>query len=95
LDGVTSKTPEQISSADPAQERREDWADNCRRLRRRKGWTQRQLGDAAGLSQLPVSRVESARGYVGADALDRIARALGGNLPDLFPTHSQPGALPA
>ena len=45
-------------------------------LRSQKGMTQQQLADAAGITRVHVSRVESGKYSVGLDILAKIANAL-------------------
>jgi DNA-binding Xre family transcriptional regulator len=52
-------------------------------LRLRKGWSQRQLADAAGTSQAHIARIESGREDVRLGTLRRIAGALGVSVGDV------------
>lgn len=51
--------------------------------RENKGWTQRQLGDAIGLSQRAVSFIECGRRHTNGVLIFRIARVLG-QKPETF-----------
>lgn len=48
-----------------------------RRLRKRRGWTQRRLGEEAGVRQETVSRVENGSGGTELDTVLRLCAALG------------------
>jgi len=55
-----------------------------RKLRRQRGWTQKQLAAKAGLSHAQVSNVERGDRGASVEALERIARALGIKAGDLL-----------
>ncbi len=58
---------------------------NLRRLRERRGLTQAQVADAAGLHRVYVRQLESGgRTNPSLDALDRLADALGVHVSDLL-----------
>lgn len=58
--------------------------ENVRRLRERRGWTQDQLAEQAGLHYTYVSGIERGRRNVTIDVLARIASALRVRPPDLL-----------
>jgi Zn-dependent peptidase ImmA (M78 family)/transcriptional regulator with XRE-family HTH domain len=58
--------------------------------RRRKGWTQGDLGASVGLSQTAVSRVETGARAVGSLELAEVAEALGVSVLDLLRAGQQP-----
>ena len=58
---------------------------NIRELREKKGWTQQELADKAGLYQATISNLESGRSRrIEFDKLDAIAEALGVQPGDLI-----------
>ena len=52
-------------------------ARNVIRLRVQRGYTQKQLADELGVTQPRVAEIESARGNLQIDTLDRLARVFG------------------
>lgn len=59
--------------------------ENIRRERVAKGWSQRQLADAAKLTKFQVSRYETGDTAVTTDRLQEIADALGVSVTRLLP----------
>lgn len=60
-------------------------AQNTRRLREKRGFSQDQLAERASLDRTDVSRIENARfKNLGTKRLGRLAKALGVEIPDLF-----------
>lgn len=57
-----------------------------RALRRERGWTQKQLADASGVSARSISSIENGIYSVTLDTAARIARGLGVPLAILFET---------
>jgi transcriptional regulator with XRE-family HTH domain len=55
-----------------------------RRLRRRHGWSQEELGGRAGLHRTYVGAIERAEENLTLTTLDKLARALGVRPPELF-----------
>jgi transcriptional regulator with XRE-family HTH domain len=60
-----------------------------RALRHARALSQQQLGAAAGVSGRLVGKLERGETTIGVDRLDRLARALGVVLADLF-EHAEP-----
>lgn len=59
-------------------------AENMRRMRHSKGWSQEDLAEEAGLHRTYVGAVERAERNVSIDNIERIANALGTSLSDLL-----------
>ena len=59
-------------------------ARNVRRLRLARKWSQEELAAAASLHQVQVSKIESANNNTSVDVLQRLARALGAPVAELF-----------
>jgi len=59
-------------------------ARNLRRLRRAQKLTQEQLANSAGLRQALVSELEAGKLDVRIDTLNRLAKALGASMGELF-----------
>ena len=66
------------------------WAEMLTPRRHELGLTQRQLGEAAGLSQQAVSYIERGASVPRVTTMVRIARALGTTIEALFPTEATP-----
>ncbi|WP_234016830.1 helix-turn-helix domain-containing protein [Streptomyces sp. LaPpAH-108] len=62
----------------------DELAENLKRLRRAKGWSQEQLAHRAGLSVGPVRKIEQGRSGVRMETLHALARALGVRTSDLM-----------
>lgn len=58
--------------------------ERIRFLRRRRGWSLRELADRSGLSASFISQVERSRNSPSVASLEAICRALEVNVPDLF-----------
>lgn len=58
--------------------------DRIRALRDEKGWFQKDLAKAAGLPLRTIGRIERGEVDVRLSTLEKIAKALGRNLPDLL-----------
>lgn len=72
------------------------WAEMLARRRHELGLTQRELGEAAGLSQQAVSYIERGASVPRVTTMVRIARALGTTIEALFPMEGAPcGDRPA
>jgi transcriptional regulator with XRE-family HTH domain len=71
------------------------FAEQLRTLRRTTGLTQRQLADAARLSEGYVARLEAGDTSPGLDLLARLAAALSVPLTDLLPAATPPAPLDA
>lgn len=63
---------------------RETLALNLRRLRAQKGISQEQLADMAGLHRTYVGSVERSERNVSIDNIEKLAKALGVGVSDLF-----------
>jgi transcriptional regulator with XRE-family HTH domain len=61
-----------------------------RRLREKKGWSQAKLGVLAGTGPSGISQIETGRRNPSAATLERIAKALGVEVRDLFPLGQAP-----
>jgi len=61
-----------------------------KRLREKKGWSQAKLGVLAGTGPSGISQIETGRRNPSAATLERIARALGVEVRDLFPLGQVP-----
>ena len=59
-------------------------ARNVKRLRAERGWSQEELGAAARLHQVQVSKIEQGNNNTTVDVLQRLARALGVPVKELF-----------
>jgi transcriptional regulator with XRE-family HTH domain len=59
-------------------------ARNIRRLRLVRNWSQEELAAAASLHQVQVSKIEAANNNTSVDVLQRLARALGVSVAELF-----------
>lgn len=59
-------------------------AQQVRRLRLARGWSQEQLAEAAGISRDALSRIERGDRAARLDTLDALATALGVDLPGLI-----------
>jgi transcriptional regulator with XRE-family HTH domain len=59
-------------------------ARNVRRLRLAHDWSQEELAAAARLHQVQVSKIEAANNNTSVDVLQRLARALGVPVAELF-----------
>jgi transcriptional regulator with XRE-family HTH domain len=64
--------------------------EEVKRLRQAKGWTQEQLGVYAGSSQPTVNLLEAGKRNPSASTLEKLARALGVEVVDLFPKPPTP-----
>ncbi|MEU9400368.1 helix-turn-helix domain-containing protein [Streptomyces sp. NPDC048242] len=62
----------------------DELAENLKRLRRAKGWSQEQLAHRAGLSVGPVRKIEQGHSGVRMETLHGLARALGVRTSDLM-----------
>jgi transcriptional regulator with XRE-family HTH domain len=71
------------------------FAERLREVRRTAGLTQRQLADAAHLSEGYVARLEAGDTSPGLDLMSRLAAALGVPLTDLLPAATPPAPLDA
>jgi len=58
--------------------------ERVRSLRTKKGWSQRMLADHAQIEQAHLARLELGQVEPGVIVLERIARALGADLAELF-----------
>jgi transcriptional regulator with XRE-family HTH domain len=58
--------------------------DKVRGSRKRRGWSQQELADRAGISMQTVSNLETGRHVPGIATLSKIGGALGVSLPDLL-----------
>jgi transcriptional regulator with XRE-family HTH domain len=67
---------------------RRNLARNVRALRHRRGWSQHDLADEADMRQALVSAIEVGSANPTLESLDKLAAALGVDLPTLF--SSQP-----
>ncbi|HUZ19766.1 MAG TPA: helix-turn-helix transcriptional regulator [Acidimicrobiales bacterium] len=67
-----------------------DWAEKVLEHRRKLGLTQRELADAAGLTQQAVSYIERGGGVPRFTTMVRLARALGTTVESLFPLERAP-----
>jgi len=67
-----------------------DWAEKVLERRRKLGLTQRELANAAGLTQQAVSYIERGGGVPKVTSMVRIARALGTTVESLFPVECAP-----
>jgi transcriptional regulator with XRE-family HTH domain len=63
---------------------RDAFADNLRRLREERGWTQEQLADAAGLHLNHVSKLENCHREPKVRTISKLAKGLGVNAGPLF-----------
>jgi putative transcriptional regulator len=66
------------------------WAQMLARRRQELGLTQRELGEAAGLSQQAVSYIERGASVPRVTTMVRLARALGTTIEALFPMEGAP-----
>lgn len=68
-----------------------------RELRKQRGWDQEELAHRAGVSQSSVSRIENGQQNATLGAIERVARALGVTVPELFdpPTTAEIAGLAA
>jgi transcriptional regulator with XRE-family HTH domain len=64
--------------------------EEVKRLRQAKGWTQEQLAVYAGSSQPTVNLLEAGKRNPSAATLEKLARALGVEVVDLFPKAQSP-----
>lgn len=71
------------------------FAERLREVRRTAGLTQRQLADAAHLSEGYVARLEAGDTSPGLDLMSRLAAALSVPLTDLLPAATPPAPLDA
>lgn len=77
LERQAGRTPEMQAAYDDARAAAR-FGEAVYRLRTSKGWTQRQLADAAGMKQQSISRIEeSASALPTLTVIHRIAKALG------------------
>jgi transcriptional regulator with XRE-family HTH domain len=63
------------------------------RARLRRGWTQDDLADAAGVSGATISRLENGHQIAGADTLIQVAQALENTVDGLLASAGQPIVL--
>lgn len=56
---------------------------NIKRLRKQKGWTQKELAHNSGFSQENIARIETSSQWISADGLSSISKALGCSYSDL------------
>lgn len=61
-----------------------------RRLRQARGWTQTELAFHAGLAPSVISQIENGKRSPNASTLDKLAKAFGVNVGDLFPKAQAP-----
>ena len=52
-------------------------ADNVRRAREQRGWSQEYLGEVSGLSQVYISQIETAKTAASVDTIEKIASGFG------------------
>ena len=58
---------------------------NLKQWRERRGWSLRQLGERSGVSFVTISNIETGKLDPRLSTLERLARALGISIRDLFP----------
>jgi transcriptional regulator with XRE-family HTH domain len=68
-------------------------AENLRRLRRQRGWTQEELAHRAGLNRNYVGMVERSENAATLDTLERLAAALGIDAAKLLRTDGPDGSV--
>jgi transcriptional regulator with XRE-family HTH domain len=66
------------------------FADNLRRIRKAKGFSQEELADKAEIDRTHVSNIEVCRNSPGLDIIGRLAEALGIDVKDFFSTEEDP-----
>lgn len=59
-------------------------ARRMRELRQEKGWSQEELADACGLHRTYIGDIERCERNVSIDNIEKIAKALGISIPELF-----------
>jgi transcriptional regulator with XRE-family HTH domain len=64
---------------------RRAFGDQVRALRREREWTQEQLAEAAAMDRSYLAGVETGSRNATLDIIDRLARALGVRIAELFP----------
>ncbi len=74
----------------PEKHDRSPLSHNIERLRLAKGWTQRELAGAAGISQTSLSHYEAGLASPGTVSLSKLARALGLTTEQLLSAAPQP-----
>ncbi len=67
--------------------------EKIKRLRQDRRWTQPRLAVEAGVAVSAVSQIETGRRNPNVGTLDKLARALGVEVPDLFREPEAPKAL--
>lgn len=60
------------------------FAQNIRRLRQELGWSQEELADKTGLHRTYVGSVERGERNVSIDNVEKLAKALGSTVADMF-----------
>lgn len=63
---------------------REVLARNVRRLRKQRGWSQEVLAERSGLHRTYVGDIERLERNVSVDNIEKLAKALGVHIKDLF-----------
>lgn len=69
-------------------------ADNIRKLRKERGLTQTELGEKLGFRHSTIAGYESGRTVPTGDVLEKIAKALGVGIAELYDGNSDPGNTP-
>lgn len=59
-------------------------AENVRRLREARGWSQEKLGEVAEVTEQTIQNIEAKRGSPRSSTLHKVAKALGVDLPRLY-----------
>lgn len=66
-----------MSPQKPALKLRRVLASNVRRARKARAWSQEQLAEATGLTQVSISQIETAKAAASVDTIEKIADGLG------------------